>query len=123
MTATAFLYYKDQKCDFASVEVGLGGRYDTTNVITPEVSVITSIAIDHERILGSTREKIAFEKAGIIKANKPVVIGPNAELPIIFDEAKQQNSKVYLIDQKKFDTFDDENIAISKFNFSNLELR
>ena len=47
MTATAFLYYKDTKCDFASVEVGLGGRYDTTNVINPEVSVITSIALDH----------------------------------------------------------------------------
>lgn len=47
LTATAFLYYKEQKCDFASVEVGLGGRYDTTNVILPEVSVITSIALDH----------------------------------------------------------------------------
>lgn len=49
------MYYKEKQCDFASVEVGLGGRYDTTNVILPEVSVITSIAIDHERILGSTR--------------------------------------------------------------------
>ncbi len=78
LTATAFLYYKEQKCDFASVEVGLGGRYDTTNVILPEVSVITSIALDHQRILGSTREQIAFEKAGIIKPNIPVIVGPNA---------------------------------------------
>jgi dihydrofolate synthase/folylpolyglutamate synthase len=71
--------------------------------------------------LGSTREQIAFEKAGIIKPNIPVVVGPNAELPIIFEEAKKQNSKMHLINQKTFDTFDEENIAISRLFLINLE--
>jgi dihydrofolate synthase/folylpolyglutamate synthase len=64
--------------------VGLGGRYDTTNVLLPEVSIITSIGIDHEKLLGTTREQIAKDKAGIIKERVPVVVGPHAFMtPII----------------------------------------
>src|SRR3989338_1552986 len=73
MTVMAFLYYARQKVDFAVVEVGLGGRLDATNVLTPLVSVITSIDFDHQRLLGNTLSKIATEKAGIIKSKGTVV--------------------------------------------------
>ena len=73
MTVMAFLYYARQKVDFAVVEVGLGGRLDATNVLTPLVSVITSIDFDHQRLLGNTLSKIAYEKAGIIKPKGSVV--------------------------------------------------
>ena len=71
----AFEYFAEQKVDIAVIETGLGGRLDSTNVITPELSIITNIGYDHMNILGDTLEKIAFEKAGIIKQNIPVVIG------------------------------------------------
>jgi dihydrofolate synthase/folylpolyglutamate synthase len=74
-TALAFESFAEQQVGIAVVEVGLGGRLDCTNVLTPEVSVITSIALDHTEILGDTIEKIAAEKAGIIKPGVPVVIG------------------------------------------------
>ncbi|MBI3019192.1 MAG: bifunctional folylpolyglutamate synthase/dihydrofolate synthase, partial [Deltaproteobacteria bacterium] len=73
MTVMAFLYYARQKVDFAVVEVGLGGRLDATNVLQPLVSVITSIDFDHQRLLGNTLSKIAYEKAGIIKPKGKVV--------------------------------------------------
>ena len=66
--AMAFKWFAFQKVDVAVIEVGLGGRYDSTNIITPELCVITNISLDHVNILGDTLEKIAYEKAGIIKA-------------------------------------------------------
>lgn len=78
-TAMAFLYFADRKVDYAVVEVGLGGRLDATNVIIPELSVITSISLDHTRILGDRVEKIAGEKAGIIKNGIPVVLARNEQ--------------------------------------------
>ena len=75
VTALAFLEFAERKVDVAVLEVGLGGRFDATNVVRPLVSVITTIAKDHEKHLGSTLEKIAFEKAGIIKPGVPVVCG------------------------------------------------
>ena len=75
-TAMAFLYFQRKKVDFAVIEVGLGGRYDATNVIDPILSIITSISYDHMDILGDTIEKIAYEKAGIIKENSTVVMYP-----------------------------------------------
>ncbi len=74
-TALGFAWFAEQKVEIAVVEVGLGGRLDTTNVITPEVSVITSIGLDHTEILGDTIEAIAAEKAGIVKPGVPVVTG------------------------------------------------
>ena len=74
-TALAFKYFEEQKVDFAVIEVGLGGRLDCTNIITPVLSVITNISFDHVQFLGDTLPKIASEKAGIIKAGVPVVIG------------------------------------------------
>lgn len=74
-TAIAFSYFARQAVDIALIEVGMGGRFDATNVLQPVLSVITHIALDHQQYLGDTLEKIAFEKAGIIKAGIPVVIG------------------------------------------------
>jgi len=82
MTAMAFLQFARKNCDISLIEVGLGGRLDATNVVLPEVSVITSVGLDHCEMLGDTVEIIAVEKAGIIKPGKPVVIGqlpPEAE--------------------------------------------
>ncbi|MDO8542917.1 MAG: folylpolyglutamate synthase/dihydrofolate synthase family protein [Opitutaceae bacterium] len=75
MTAMAFLQFARQQCEIAVIEVGLGGRLDATNIITPEVSIITSIAMDHCEILGDEIEQIATEKAGIVKPGRPVIIG------------------------------------------------
>src|SRR5690606_34213515 len=75
----AFDYFAQQQVDIAVIEVGLGGRLDSTNVITPEVSVITNIGFDHMDMLGDTLPKIAFEKAGIIKQRIPVVISERQE--------------------------------------------
>ena len=77
VTGMAFDYFKEKQVDVAVVEVGLGGRLDSTNIITPELSVITSIGLDHQGILGNTITDIAREKAGIIKDGIPVVVGPN----------------------------------------------
>jgi dihydrofolate synthase/folylpolyglutamate synthase len=78
-TALGFCWFAEQKVDIAVVEVGLGGRLDCTNVLTPEVSVITSIGLDHTEILGDTIEKIAAEKAGILKPGVPVVLAPRLD--------------------------------------------
>ena len=92
-TALAFLYFAEEKVDFAVIEVGLGGRLDCTNLISPELCVITNISLDHTQFLGDTLEKIASEKAGIIKPGVPVVVGQTtSETRRVFqafaDEAK-----------------------------------
>ena len=74
-TALGFLQFARKKCDFAAIEVGLGGRFDSTNVCSPRVSVITNVGFDHMAQLGGTLEAIAFEKGGIIKPGVPVVVG------------------------------------------------
>ncbi|MBF0634707.1 MAG: bifunctional folylpolyglutamate synthase/dihydrofolate synthase, partial [Nitrospinae bacterium] len=78
VTAMAFLHFAEEGAQAVAVEVGMGGRFDSTNVVTPAVSVITSIAMDHREHLGSTLRKIAFEKCGIIKKGRPVVTAVNA---------------------------------------------
>lgn len=93
----AFDYFRKEKTDINIIEVGMGGRLDSTNIITPEVSVITNIGLDHTQFLGDTLEKIAFEKAGIIKQNIPVVIGEyTTETRIVFEEkAQSTHSPIY----------------------------
>jgi dihydrofolate synthase/folylpolyglutamate synthase len=95
--AMAFHYFAQKKVDIAIIETGLGGRLDSTNIIHPELSVITNISYDHQSILGNTLTEIAREKAGIIKKNTPVVIGrKNAETDKVFIEtSKQQNAKLF----------------------------
>ena len=87
-TAMAFLYFAEEKVDVAIIETGLGGRLDATNVITPLVSVITSIQLDHCEQLGETLDAIAYEKAGILKKGIPVVLGRQAEQPVIDSRAR-----------------------------------
>lgn len=97
LTAIMFQYFLEQEVDIVLVEVGLGGRYDCTNVITPLASAITTIGLDHVDILGDTIEEIASQKAGIIKENIPVVIGnvEEAALNVIKEEAANLNSPVF----------------------------
>ena len=99
ITVLMFLYFATEKVDFAVVEVGLGGRLDSTNVITPILSVITSISFDHTNLLGNTLEEIATEKAGIIKAGIPTVIYPQEEAAerVISSKCQQLDSKLYKI--------------------------
>lgn len=95
-TALAFKYFADQKVDYAVIETGLGGRLDSTNVLNPLISVITSISLEHTNILGNTIEKIAFEKAGIVKNKKLVIVGkiPNAALTVISKVADEKKSEL-----------------------------
>jgi dihydrofolate synthase/folylpolyglutamate synthase len=96
ITCVMFLYFYEMKVDYAVVEVGLGGRLDSTNVITPILSIITSISYDHMSILGDTLGKIAFEKAGIIKNEVPVVIYPQEQesLEVIKRVACERQAKL-----------------------------
>ena len=95
-TALAFKYFEEEKVDIAVIETGLGGRLDSTNIVTPELSVITNISFDHMQLLGDTLEKIASEKAGIIKKSIDVVIGERQKESenIFIDKAKETNSSI-----------------------------
>ena len=98
----AFDYFSKEQIDIAVVEVGLGGRLDSTNIITPELSVITNIGLDHMQFLGNTLEAIAYEKGGIIKPNIPVVIGETQkETKNVFKKlADDNNSEIVFADKE-----------------------
>ena len=103
-TALAFKYFEEKKVDFAVIEVGLGGRLDCTNIITPVLSVITNISFDHVQFLGDTLPKIASEKAGIIKEGIPVVIGEsiNDEVKAVFsNKAKELGAPITFAEDEK----------------------
>lgn len=93
----AFDYFKKQKVDIAVIEVGMGGRLDSTNIITPILSVITNIGLDHTQFLGTTLPEIAYEKAGIIKSKVPVVIGEYTEetKKVFLDKSIEMQSEIY----------------------------
>lgn len=97
-TALAFWFFAEQKVDIAVIEVGLGGRLDATNVLKPLLSVITNITLEHTQLLGDTIAKIAFEKAGIIKKDTPVVIGEfhPESFPVFTDIAEKNNAPLFL---------------------------
>lgn len=99
--AMAFDYFAKNEVDIAVIEVGLGGRLDSTNIITPQISVITNISLDHMNMLGNTLSEIAGEKAGIIKKNIPVVIGETQEEsePVFIKKAKAENAPIVFADQ------------------------
>ena len=94
----AFDYFANERVDIAIIEVGLGGRLDSTNIITPEISVITNIGIDHTEFLGETLPEIAFEKAGIIKKNVPVVIGEKQTevINVFLEKTKECTAEIYV---------------------------
>ncbi|MDD7888223.1 folylpolyglutamate synthase/dihydrofolate synthase family protein [Flavivirga sp. 57AJ16] len=104
----AFEYFSIEKVDIAVIEVGLGGRLDSTNIIIPEVSVITNIGLDHTQFLGNSLEAIAFEKGGIIKRNIPVVIGETQEetVSVFKDLASKNNAKIVFADQEIIKMYD-----------------
>ena len=104
----AFDYFSKNKVDIAIIEVGMGGRLDSTNIINPILSIITNISLDHTRFLGSNIFDIAKEKAGIIKDNIPVVIGQTQQeiSPIFTDIAKSKNSEIIFADHSIYDTYD-----------------
>jgi dihydrofolate synthase/folylpolyglutamate synthase len=104
----AFHYFAQSKVDIAIIEVGLGGRLDSTNIINPELSVITNIGLDHTQFLGTTLEAIAKEKAGIIKSNTPVVIGElHPDTKKIFQQiAKQKNAPITFAEKQEVSLFD-----------------
>ena len=104
MTAMGFAYFVQEQVDIAVVEVGLGGRLDSTNVLTPILSVITNIGLDHTEFLGNTLTKIAKEKAGIIKAGVPVVIGEShpQTMNVFLAKAQECGSEIYFADQCEY---------------------
>lgn len=103
----AFDYFSNQKVDIAIIETGLGGRLDSTNVVTPELSVITNIGIDHTQFLGDTLEKISKEKAGIIKKDIPIVIGETQlETKLVFvHKARSMNAPICFADKENSEVY------------------
>ena len=97
----AFAYFAEKQADYAVIEVGLGGRLDATNIITPQLAVITNIGLDHTEFLGTSLAQIAFEKGGIIKEKTPVVIGETiAETLSVFKkQAKEQNAPIHFAEE------------------------
>ena len=103
VTAIAFLYFKDKKVDFAVIEVGLGGRFDATNVVEPLVSVITNVTLEHQDILGLKIEEIAFEKAGIIKNKIPIIsASKDIALNVIKKVADEKDASITIIDVRSW---------------------
>ena len=102
-TALAFKYFSDMNIDIAVIEVGLGGRLDCTNIITPTLSVITNISFDHTQFLGNTLAKIASEKAGIIKKGVPIVIGEYVDetRPVFEAKAKEMGANIFYAEDEK----------------------
>lgn len=113
--AMAFDFFAQEKIEIAIIETGMGGRLDSTNIITPEVSVITNIGFDHMQFLGDTLEKIAFEKAGIIKSGVPVVVGELLpETKLVFEKvATEKKASIIFASQKRM---------ITDFRWENNEL-
>ena len=112
ITAIAFEYFRRERCDVVVLEAGMGGRLDSTNVIRePLLSVITGVALDHTAFLGDTVEKIAVEKAGIIKHSTPIVIGEHgAESdPVFIEVAKQEDAPLYFAENQ--------NLNLENINF------
>ncbi|MDR1344803.1 MAG: bifunctional folylpolyglutamate synthase/dihydrofolate synthase [Tannerellaceae bacterium] len=133
VTAMAFDYFRDRKVDFAVIETGLGGRLDCTNIIAPVLSIITNISIEHTAFLGDTAEKIAGEKAGIIKRQTPVVIGEaddeavanvfrrkaaSMNAPIFFAQKEKPLKDVYLEPEGSLTLYDTENFGCIGFELT-----
>lgn len=106
----AFEYFKKEKTDINIIEVGMGGRLDSTNIINPLISVITNIGLDHTQFLGNTLEAIAFEKAGIIKNNIPIIIGEYIKETknVFLNKAKETNSEIFFASDLIAETYPSE---------------
>lgn len=114
-TALAFTFFARRELGAAVVEVGLGGLLDATNIIEkPRLSIITSIGLEHTRILGDTIEKIATEKAGIIKEGVPVVLGPKVPHALLREIARERSAPVLMVPLGPYANFEEENTAIAR---------
>lgn len=120
ITVLMLLYFKIEEVDFAVVEVGLGGRLDSTNVVIPIISIITSISFDHMNLLGNTLAEIANEKAGIIKEDIPTLIYPQEKeaMEVIQQKCQKNNSKLYQINEASIEL-----LKIEKGNSSYQEIK
>jgi len=106
VTALAFQYFSDRNVDFAVVEVGLGGRFDATNVVNPVVSIITNVSLEHSHVLGKKVEEIAFEKAGIIKNDVPVVTGAQGKvLEVIEKVANEKKAPINVVGKADWERY------------------
>ena len=116
-TALGFLYFAKKAVEVAVIEVGLGGRLDATNIVHPLVSVITSLSYDHMAVLGDTLAKIAFEKAGIIKPGRPVVVSPQTEeaLQVVERIASERDSRLSLVGRDFLYTGDNHDMNGQRF--------
>lgn len=114
-----FEYFVQEKTDIIIIEVGMGGRLDSTNIITPLISVITNIGLDHTQFLGDTLEAIAFEKAGIIKPNVPVVIGEYvaATKPVFLAKADETHSEIFFASDLISETYP--SVLLGDYQFQN----
>lgn len=112
LTLMAFVYFRKHKVDMAVFEVGMGGAFDSTNIIIPELSVITNVSMDHMKHLGDTLELIATNKAGIIKSGIPVVLGDRAALPCVIQRAVACRSPIYFV--RSHPDWMEENTLIAK---------
>ncbi len=114
----AFDYFATQKVDIAVIEVGLGGRLDSTNIINPLISVITNIGLDHTQFLGETLKEIAFEKGGIIKKETPLVIGEFQEevIEVFQDLAKTVNAPIFIAEQLIGETYETDLLGMYQLN-------
>jgi len=114
--AMAFDYFAQERVDIAVIETGLGGRLDSTNIIVPELSIITNIGYDHMNLLGNTLEKIAYEKAGIIKKNIPVIIGESIdETRHVFQSSAEEKDAPLIYAQ--------ENFYVQDFSYKHMHLK
>jgi len=120
LTALAFQYFYDEQPDFVILETGMGGIYDTTNVVVPVVSVITGIDFDHTAYLGETLQEIAFNKAGIIKPGRPVVVGPMPEeaLNVIRNKAENEQALLYSSDLFRVASLADPGLSGQRVNIA-----
>ena len=124
-TAMAFKYFAEQQVDYAVIEVGLGGRLDCTNIITPLLSVITNISLDHTQFLGSTLAQIASEKAGIIKPGIPVVIGETTPetRPVFEQTAAEKSAPIHFAEEFSMQEFRDPSLGSQSFDDIDYELK
>jgi dihydrofolate synthase/folylpolyglutamate synthase len=121
VTLIMFQYFAEEQVDFALIETGLGGRLDATNVITPLVSIITTISLEHTAFLGDTYAKVAFEKAGIIKEGVPVVVGVknDAALDVIQKVAQERHAKCLVLGNDFHVMAKNQGIGMQTFNYRN----
>ncbi|MGE3062567.1 MAG: folylpolyglutamate synthase/dihydrofolate synthase family protein [bacterium] len=114
LTTLAFLYFRKRGCDFSVIEVGLGGRLDSTNVVKSEIQIITKIGLDHTDLLGGTLKKISFEKAGIIKENSKVfTFGQSRDvMSVIESSCRKKMSKLFVMHSESI-----KNVSKSRFEF------